>query len=201
MAVCMIRAASFARLLKPLLVRTWLRQGSVRTVLFGPSKGLRYRIFGPFRAAVYGGWEPEAQRLMVEHIAPGSVAYDVGANIGVHTLLMARLVGPDGEVYAFEPVPRLFNCLSENLLLNPSVGSAKPIKPALSDTEGLVPSYTGHHTGAGHLEAVGARTGDRLLVETAALDDFVFAGHHQAPTFIKIDVEGAEGKVLAGAER
>jgi len=192
---------AIGRPLKPLLMRTWLRQGAVRRILLGPAKGLRYRIFGPFRAPVFGGWEPEAQRLMVKHLAPGGVAYDIGANIGVHTLLMARLVGPRGRVHAFEPVPHLFERLKENIALNPSLGCAEAWRLALSDASGTAAFYTGHHTGAGHLETAGVASGQRLVVNTISLDAFVGEGGREPPTFIKIDVEGAEGKVLAGAER
>lgn len=131
------RLTPIVKLLKPLLVRTVARQGAVRMILFGPARGLRYRILGPFRAPILGGWEPEAQRLMVQHVHRGGVAYDVGANIGIHTLLMARLAGPTGRVYAFEPVPHLFECLRTNLQLNAELSGAVPMQLAMSDRIGV----------------------------------------------------------------
>jgi FkbM family methyltransferase len=186
---------------RTLVARTWLRDGVVRTILVGPSRGLRYRVMSPFRAPVVGGWEPAAQRLMVQHVAPDSVAYDIGANIGIHTLLLSRLVGPHGQVYAFEPVPELYRRLCENVGLNPSLPAARPVRLALGDRKGTAAFYTGHHAGAGHLAASGPETGDRILVDTSVLDDFVYGDHHAPPGFMKIDVEGAEGSVLAGAEQ
>jgi FkbM family methyltransferase len=138
---------------------------------------------------------------MVQHVAPGGVAYDVGANIGIHTLLLSRLVGSGGQVYAFEPVPGLFERLCENVRLNPSLFAAKPVQMALSDHAGTDAFYTGNHAGAGHLVGSGPESGDRILVTTTVLDQFVFGDHHAPPQFMKIDVEGAEGSVLAGAER
>jgi len=155
----------------------------------------------PFRAPIVGAWEPAAQRLMVRHVAPGSVAYDVGANIGVHTLLLSRLVGRRGQVYAFEPVPALYHRLCENMRLNPSLVAARPIQLALGDQSGTAAFYTGHHAGAGHLATSGPDTGDRIVVSTSKLDEFVYRDHHAPPGFVKIDVEGAEGIVLAGAEQ
>jgi FkbM family methyltransferase len=189
------------KLAKRLVAKTWLREGVVRTILLGPSRGLRYRVMTPFRAPIIGGWEPAAQRLMVQHVAPGSVAYDIGANIGIHTLLLSRLVGRQGQVYAFEPVPALFARLCENVRLNPGLPAARPVQLALGDHGGTAAFYTGHHAGAGHLAASGPQTGDRILVSTSVLDEFVYREHHAPPGFMKIDVEGAEGSVLVGAEQ
>ncbi len=188
-------------LAKTLAARVWLREGAVRMILLGPSRGLRYRIMSPFRAPIVGGWEPAAQRLMVRHVPPGSVAYDIGANIGIHTLLLSRLVGESGQVYAFEPVPSLYDRLCENVRLNPGLPAARPMRLALGDCSGTAEFYTGHHAGAGHLAVSGPETGDRIVVSTSRLDEFVYRDRHAPPGFVKIDVEGAEGSVLAGAEQ
>jgi FkbM family methyltransferase len=185
---------------KTLASAVWLREDAVRTILFGPSRGLRYRIMTPFRAPIVGNWEPAAQRLMVRHVAPGSVAYDIGANIGIHTLLLSRLVGRTGQVYAFEPVPTLYDRLCENVRLNPGLPAARPVQLAMGDRSGTAAFYTGHHAGAGHLAASGPETGNRIVVPTSQLDEFVYRDHHAPPGFVKIDVEGAEGSVLDGAE-
>jgi FkbM family methyltransferase len=187
-------------LAKTVVARTWLREGVVRTILMGPSRGLRYRIMSPFRAPIVGGWEPAAQRLMVRHVPCGGVAYDIGANIGIHTLLLSRLVGHKGQVYAFEPVPHLYDRLCENVRLNPSLPAARPVRLALGDRSGTAAFYTGHHAGAGHLAVSGPEVGNRILVSTSRLDEFVYRDHHAPPGFIKIDVEGAEGSVLSGGE-
>ena len=51
----------------------------------------------------FGGYEPEVRQQLKRWLAPGDTAIDVGANVGWHALLMARLVGSEGHVYAFEP--------------------------------------------------------------------------------------------------
>src|SRR5579871_422336 len=177
----------FARLptfAKALAARVWLREDTVRTILLGPSRGLRYRVMSPFRAPIIGNWEPAAQRLMVRHVSPGSVAYDIGANIGIHTLLLSRLVGIKGQVYAFEPVPNLYDRLCENVRLNPGLPAAKPVQLALGNRSGTATFYTGHHLGAGHLAASGPETGERIVVSTSKLDEFVYRDQHAPPGFV-----------------
>jgi FkbM family methyltransferase len=186
---------------KGALCLTLYREGAVRTVLFGPSRGLKYRIFAAGRAPIYGGWERQAQRLMTEHIRPGHVVLDVGANAGIHTLLMARLASPRGHVYAFEPHPSIYRALVSNVALNGQQAVVTPLPLALADATGRTTFYSGAHGGAGHLAGAGAPEGDEIPVETITLDEFVFGRTKRLPDFLKIDVEGAEGRVLDGGQR
>ena len=189
------------QVLKPVLARTLYRPGSIATVLFGPSRGLRYRVFPEFGLSpIYGGWEPEAQRLMAEHIRPGGVVYDLGANRGIHSVLFCRLVGAQGHVYAFEPVPEILAELRANLALN-HFTNATPAPYAVAAGRGRQRFERAHHTGAGHVQQGGARESDQLEVETISLDEFVFGAGNRPPTFIKMDIEGGEGAALAGAVR
>ena len=89
-------------LLRFILKHTYWRDGCVRRILLGPSAGQVYRIFPKYGLApTFGRWEPDLQNLMVKILEPGQTAYDVGANYGIHTLLMSRLVGVSGCVCAF----------------------------------------------------------------------------------------------------
>ena len=162
----------------------------------------------PIKANLAKGlvWEPHVVRNLQEHVVPGSVALDVGAYIGTHALLMGRLVGPQGRVYAFEPQRKAYRELRRNIELNGlsnvaalryAVGADTrivemnpPREIAVVDVkEGLV----GKAMGEGGV-AVGTG-GDRA--ELRPLDSFGF----QNVSVLKIDVEGFEGEVLAGAER
>ena len=103
------RLLRLCRALKPVAARLLYREGSIRQILAGPCCRLRYKIFPQFGLShLYGGWESEAQQIMITAIKPGNTAYDLGANYGMHALLMALLFGPLGCVYAFEPVPGIF---------------------------------------------------------------------------------------------
>jgi len=195
---------SLVRLAKPILSRTLYRPGQRARILFGPARGLRYRIFPGFGLAhLYGGWESDAQRAILPHIVPGGVAYDVGANYGLYTLLMARLVMPAGWVYAFEPMPPIHAELVRNVQLN-QFDHVECIPKAVSDRTGTARFIVGHHAGAGYL-ATGGRgspgptpSTPSFDVEQIKLDDLIRQGA-RPPTFIKVDVEGSEAAVLRGA--
>jgi len=178
--------------------KTLFREGSVRTVIWGPCRGLRYKIFPGYGwAYLYGGWERTLIRVMRNIIKPGFVVYDLGANYGMHTLLFAREVGQSGHVYAFEPNPEIFAALQENLRLN-SMQSVTPVPKAVSFQAGEASFEIGHHRGAGHLTHSGPGT---YKVSVTSIDEFVFDQHALPPSFLKIDVEGGESAVLKGALR
>jgi FkbM family methyltransferase len=122
------------------------------------------------------------------------VAYDLGANYGMHTLLFARLVGPSGKVYSFEPVPGIFKSLGEQVALNHFQNTVL-VPKAVAEREGAMRFDLGHHEGAGHLASDGG-----VEVEITTLDHFVEEGN-LPPGFIKIDIEGAESKALLGARK
>ncbi len=188
------------RILKQLLTATIYREGAVRGILAGPGRGIRYRVFSGYGLSpILGGWEREAQELMVKHIGPDAVVYDVGANYGIHTLLMARLAGK-GHVYAFEPASEISSSLEENLRLN-KIANVTPVPLAVSDVTGVATFSTGHHHGASHLDNAALVSDQTVSVRTTSLDEFAYREGNQAPDFIKIDVEGGESKVLAGATR
>ena len=183
-------------LAKSLIKNTLFPEGSVRTVLLGPCRGIRYRVFpGYGRAYIYGGWERSLVRLMTSLISPGSTVYDVGANYGMHTLLFARLVGASGRVYAFEPHPGVFSCLKEQLELN-GFRTVVPLCKAVCERSGTSFFDEADERSCGHL--IDSAEG-RLSVQTTSLDDLVFGGLAAPPHFIKIDIEGAESRALQGA--
>jgi FkbM family methyltransferase len=137
---------------------------------------------------------------MVNHLKPKSVAYDLGANYGVHTLLMARCVSDGGHVYAFEPAPAICAELRRNVNLNgfPNVSIFELAVAAEPAQRGFV---SGAHGGGGHLISTTSSQRGAQIVDTVSLDHFVYSQRNRPPTFMKIDVEGAESQVLTGARR
>lgn len=131
-------------------------------------------------------------RLLSALIAPGDIVWDVGAHHGYMSLAAARSAGSHGQIHAFEPVERNRRILGRHLRWN-RVSHSHVHPYALSSFEGDAAFGGGttsrtHGLGAGHA-TVPVRTAEAL----------VRSGECPAPTFMKIDVEGAEGEVVEGA--
>lgn len=148
-----------------------------------------------------GRVEPEVQGVLQEHLRPGDVFYDLGANLGFYSLIAARRVGPGGKVFAFEPDPENAHRLREHAQRNhletvvtieaAVAASSRPLSFLRSDRRFSPDRGLGRMAGAEDGEAA-------ITVEAVALDDFV--RQNAPPTLIKCDVEGAEEDVLRGAE-
>lgn len=150
--------------------------------------------------------ELDTQRLFAKLIKPGFIVYDIGAYIGFFSLLAARLSGPSGRVYAFEPLPENLKRLKLNISLNAMENVAFCIPKAVFEKTDDVPFYDIGRDDWGRIgEAVSPTEKDPLepmaIVKTISLDEFIFHEGNPAPDLIKIDVEGREGRVLAGASR
>lgn len=142
----------------------------------------------------HGQYDPGLTRLLQRRVEPGMVLFDVGANVGYFTLI-ARDLG--AQVHAFEPNPRVRSLLTRTLQLDGSNVVLEPL--AVSDRTGTLPLYLsdGANTGKTSLE----RTTDSAVeVGLVTLDSYV-AETGVVPDLVKIDVEGHQGAVLAGAER
>jgi len=165
----------------------------------GVLKGYRMRVdWQIHRSFVYGSWEPEVVRSIQRHVTPGMKVLDIGAQSGFYSLLLSRLIGPEGVVFAFEPLPANYRILEENVSLN-NISNIVVIREAASDQSGEI-SFEFPH-GDPSLVAGPILEGDNLgtfQVPSMSLDDFARqTGHHVQ--FIKMDVEGAETAVLRGA--
>ena len=66
----------------------------------------------------YGAFRPEVSKLINRMLRPGQVAIDIGANVGMHSVIMANRVGPTGHVVVFEPDPHPMGRLRRNMALN-----------------------------------------------------------------------------------
>ena len=143
--------------------------------------------------------EEPTLEIIMRSLRPGDVFLDIGANVGVYTVLSARAVGEAGCVLAFEPEIRRFERLQENLTLN-GFRNVRPFRVALGEAEGEgrlyvkgppSPSLVTPH---GHL-AAGA---EWEVVKVVNGDEYWRAHVLPAPRVVKIDVEGFELSVLKG---
>jgi FkbM family methyltransferase len=160
--------------------------GSVESRLPG---GERVRLLPELRFVTWNPAEYEALRAAAR---PGTVALDVGANVGAYALVLGQWVRPGGRVYAFEPAAEAFAGLARHVTLNRLDGIVVPLNVAVAESTGRAAFAVDGVSGANRL-GHGAET-----VETVTLDDFC-AREGLRPTVVKVDVEGAELEVLRGA--
>jgi FkbM family methyltransferase len=151
-----------------------------------------------------GNYEPDVAKAIRHFARPGAIAYDLGANLGYTTLLLARALGPSGRVFAFEPLADNLERLRRAVSLN-GLENRITIFPAAVGARGGPAAFRIHVSGGmGRLED-GAGRQDGFVaaanVDVVTLDDFVFAEGHAPPAVIKIDLEGGEAAALTGMSR
>lgn len=142
----------------------------------------------------YGEFSEAELQLLKQIVQPGHTVLDIGANIGVHTIFLAQLVGPGGRVFAFEPQRLIFELLCANVALNrlphvfvrqAAIGrESSTVKVPYLDPEQL------NNFGGLSMQS----TGEGECVPMLKLDELVLDSCH----LLKIDVEGMERDVLAG---
>jgi len=146
--------------------------------------------------------EPNEFLFVHTFLKPNMVMVDVGANDGFFTVVAARRVGPAGKVYAFEPSEREFQRLKTNVASN-GLRNVQPVKKAVAEArgEGVLRICEYGHEGQNTLgEFVHQVSGlGTQPVELCSLDDYFASPGLTRLDLIKIDAEGAEAKVLAGA--
>ncbi len=140
--------------------------------------------------------------LLPKLLAPGDVFWDIGANIGFYSLTASTLVGPGGLVVAFEPGPQSWRALMANIHLNHRT-NIYPFKMAVTDDYGWVTLYSRPEIADGGASIIPPPDPSCHpdLCPAVNLDGFRRDVGGPPPTFIKIEVEGAEDLVLKGSRR
>lgn len=143
----------------------------------------------------YGEWSPGDVELLRKLVGAGSTVVEIGANIGAHTVDLSRMVGPTGQVLAFEPQRIVFQTLCANLALN-SCANVQALQIAIGAAPGeisvpfLPPDRPANFGG---LSLQGVASGERVALRT--IDQFALPACH----LLKLDVEGMEVEALRGA--
>ena len=177
--------------------------GSVRRVLAGPIRGTKY-VVEPGMGVSFSLGQGMNYDFLAQRVSAGMTVYDIGANRGQMALFFSNLVGTNGTVVSFEPVPSLFNSLDANLCLN-QLDNVRPIQQAVSDETGQISFFFDpDRSTKGRLKklvsAESTFEGEELTVDTTTIDSLIADGC-PTPDVIKIDVEGGAEGVLAGAAR
>lgn len=168
---------------------------AVVPILQGPLARRRWIIGAGVHGYWLGSYEYDKQKRFADSAAAAHVICDIGAHVGFYTLLASVSVRPDGQVFAFEPLPQNMAFLKEHVRLN-RCDNVRVYPYAVSDHSGTVKFHVGPNSSMGQISDDGTH-----IVPVVSVDDLVDAGTIPAPDLLKIDVEGEEGRVLAGAER
>lgn len=130
---------------------------------------------------------------VLQVLGPNDLFLDVGANVGSYTVLACGASGARG--FCFEPVPSTFARLCDNLLINKLLGRVTAMNIGIGDREGEL-EFTAEQDTTNHVVFGSEGEIDTIAVPIRTLHSLMGA---ECPTFIKIDVEGFEAPVLAGA--
>jgi len=162
------------------------RQGVSLAAKIGSGQGLYCAVAGT-------SYEPEMDHFL-SLLQPGDTFVDVGANIGNFSLHAWRRIGPDGQIYAFEPLQANFEILERNIRIN-EARNIDALKVALSDREG---AFT-MHVPSRNSSAMLVHSGGEVMTET--LDGFCARHQVGEVKFIKVDIEGGELGFFRGAQK
>jgi FkbM family methyltransferase len=152
-----------------------------------------------------GTYEPELAGAVREILQPNMIVYDVGANIGYVSLLLAHAVRPQGRVFAFEALPANAERIRRNVALNALDARITLVPQAVADQSGTLTFFVHASAGMGKLAGSAGRTDARyqaeIKVPAISLDEFVYQLGNPAPDAIKMDIEGGEVLALPGMKR
>jgi FkbM family methyltransferase len=174
-----------------------VRRGGIRWEL-DLREGIDFSIY------LLGGFERGTAAALRSLVQPGSVVFDIGANVGAHTLGIARSVGPSGCVVAVEPSDEAFAKLARNVRINPEFEGRVRLRQLLLAENAnaaappvLYASWPLHPTGPVH-----PKHGGRLVTTRGAsvdtLDQLMAREGLGRLDLIKLDVDGFEARVLEG---
>lgn len=156
-------------------------------------------------AMTFGRYESAFMSCLTQQCEGIHVAYDIGANFGYTSLVMANALGSHGRVYAFEPSSHIYKSLLSTIELNSLEQQIVPREIAVSKDRGTASFVTlgGHTQGLLNDATQGQilESHNRIDVSTTTLDHLVYSDQIESPQLLKIDVEGGESLVVQGARR
>ena len=144
----------------------------------------------------FGGWERGTIDFLRTTIHKGDCIIEVGANVGAHTLLIAKYAGNEGHVFAFEPTEFALKKLRTNIALNPDLKNITIRTELVTDNLNSLPNLTINSS----WKRTGVQAPTRLVEPKGiSIDEFVKTEAMKKLDLLKIDVDGYEFKVLSGA--
>jgi FkbM family methyltransferase len=151
-----------------------------------------------------GTYEMDLQTAIRDWVQPGWAVYDLGANIGYISLLLACATGASGQVVAIEALPENVARLKKNIQLNALEARITVLPAAVADQDEPLTFLIGPSGATGKASGSAGRGMDyegQLTVMGVSLDSLVYQRGFVAPQLLKIDIEGGEVLALAGMQR
>jgi FkbM family methyltransferase len=169
------------------------------TVKHGVASGVKFNAGAYNPETALGTYEMPVQEVFSQYLKPGDIFYDIGANVGFFTIVAAKIVGSAGKVYAFEPEAVNAATVRRNAQMN-DYAHVTVVEKAVSRTTGVEKLWLTENCGGHTLASVGTVSDAKksITVDTVSIDDLIDKKLIEPPTFVKIDVEGAEIDVLNG---
>lgn len=168
----------------------------------GPGKGLSI-LLNPRYEMEYleGNYEAPVEQVLLSNLRPGAVFFDVGAHLGVFSLIAARNLGVQGSVFAFEPDPSNVLRITEHIVRN-RLDAIRIIPKAVSSADGRLRFQRACFQSSMNRGVLveDALVADESTIEVESVTLDRIAREHAFPSLIKIDVEGSEASVLHGSE-
>ena len=184
------------------------------TIAAGGAAGMKMQVNLQLEKDYWlGTYETDLQAAIADLIEPGrraihdggcEVAYDVGANIGFVTLLLAQKVSASGQIFAFEALPDNLERLRYHVQINGLTSRVRVIPGAVTAVSKPVRFLVGPSGAMGKAEGSAGRSyvqQESLEVSGICLDDFVYRDGNPPPDVIKMDIEGGEVLALKGMSR
>ena len=168
-------------------------------------KNLKIELFeeSALSKDIYKGFENAELSFTHNVLQKGDIYIDIGANIGVFSLVAADKVSATGKVFAFEPAPRTYEKLKKNILIN-NMTQIEAINLGLSNEKQSLDFYvseTGHDAWNSLVKNEEYGVVNNIKIPVSTLDDELRSVEKEKVKMIKIDVEGWEKFVLLGAEK
>lgn len=196
------------RYLKRKRLKSWKTLvGKLEYVEIGILPGIRMQVYldcALSRKLYCGGFELGEQQFLKGFLRPGDVFVDVGASIGLFTLIAGSRVGKFGHVYAFEPYSKTYRRLLSNVRLN-RLSNVSCFQAALSNEAGqseMTISLDGYDAWSSLALPTRGKSFGAEMVQAVEWTEFAQSNNLAGRvTMMKIDVEGWESRVLAGGHR
>lgn len=151
-----------------------------------------------------GTYEPQLMHVIKDLCCPGMTVYDVGANIGYVSLVFAQMVGLNGVVVAFEPLPNNVERIRYHIRANKLANILRVEPFAVADQSGVANFLIHSAHSMGKIEGSKGRHIEysaQIQVNTVTLDDFCYEMGNPAPHLIKMDIEGGAVQAVKGMTR